>query len=187
MNKNERSALILALSDQLRKDGSWCGETHVQKSLYILQELLNIQTGLEFILYKHGPFSFDLQDELSELRGNEFLAAVPMQYPFGASLKVTDPGAKLIEMNSELISQFKSQIEFVSKEVGRGRVADLEKIATALYVTTELSRMAPIEQRAERIRHYKPHIKKEDAITAVECIDKLSENAPIYAAAKVTS
>lgn len=181
MNKNERSALILALSEQLRKDGSWCGETHVQKSLYIIQELLNVRTGIDFILYKHGPFSFDLQDELSELRGNDFLVAVPMQYPFGASLKVTEQGSRLMDLHKYSIGQYKSQIEFVSKEVGRGRVADLEKIATALYVTKELGVNVSVEQRAEKIRHYKPHIQKEDAIDAVNRIDAFAKTAPVAA------
>jgi uncharacterized protein YwgA len=41
--------------------------------MYILETVLGVPSGFEFILYKHGPFSFDLRDELGSLRTDGFI------------------------------------------------------------------------------------------------------------------
>ncbi|MCL6557372.1 MAG: hypothetical protein K6U74_00970, partial [Firmicutes bacterium] len=61
----KRKALLLSLVKAMESQGSWCGETHIQKCSYFLQAMLGVPLGFEFILYKHGPFSFDLRDELT--------------------------------------------------------------------------------------------------------------------------
>ena len=68
MNRTQRQAILLTLIQQLRDNGSWCGETHIQKSAYFLQELLGVPLELNVIFYKHGPYSFDLGDEVTALR-----------------------------------------------------------------------------------------------------------------------
>ena len=40
MNPFEQASVVLSLAESLRKRGSWTGETHVQKAMYFLQELL---------------------------------------------------------------------------------------------------------------------------------------------------
>ena len=67
MNDNDRSAILLDLAAQLREHGSWTGETHVQKAAYFVQELLGVPSGFRFVLYRHGPFSFDLRASLNKL------------------------------------------------------------------------------------------------------------------------
>ena len=54
MNTEEKEAVLIALMTGLREQESWCGETHVQKAAYILQEGLKVPIGLDFVLYKHG-------------------------------------------------------------------------------------------------------------------------------------
>jgi len=34
MNTLQRAALLTELADKLRQQGSWCGETHLQKATY---------------------------------------------------------------------------------------------------------------------------------------------------------
>lgn len=65
MKRLQRDAVILSLIENLRAKGSWCGETHIQKATYFVQELLRVPLEFEFVLYKHGPYSFDLSDELT--------------------------------------------------------------------------------------------------------------------------
>ena len=40
LKRMQRDAVLLSLMNEMRAKGSWCGETHVQKSAYFLQELL---------------------------------------------------------------------------------------------------------------------------------------------------
>jgi hypothetical protein len=63
MNRLQRAALLTELADKLREQGSWCGETHLQKATYFLQTLRLVPTGYDFILSKFGPFAFDLAEE----------------------------------------------------------------------------------------------------------------------------
>jgi hypothetical protein len=58
--------------------------------------------------------------------------------------------------------------------VGNRGVAELERLATALYVTGEDER-APGVKRAERISELKPHISKDLARNAVETVDAIRE------------
>ena len=61
-------------------------ETHVQKAMYLMQELLEVPTEYSFILYKHGPFSFDLSDELTSFRGDYLLELAPRRPPMAHAL-----------------------------------------------------------------------------------------------------
>ena len=70
MERLQKAAILTELADQLAQEGSWCGETHMQKATYFLQDVLGVPTGYEFILYKHGPYSFDLSEELTALRAD---------------------------------------------------------------------------------------------------------------------
>jgi len=65
-------SLLVSLVEKMKNGGSWCGETHVQKCVYFLQQLLKVPMEFNCIMYKHGPYSFDLNDELAFLRGVSF-------------------------------------------------------------------------------------------------------------------
>ena len=82
MDRFDRAAVLTELADRLRANGSWTGETHLQKATYVLQELLMVPLNFEFVFYKHGPFSFDLREELTSMRADGFLVQVP-QDPYG--------------------------------------------------------------------------------------------------------
>src|SRR5579859_5845387 len=89
MKPAERMLLVAALASRMRDLGGWAGETHIQKCVYFFQRLLGIPVGYNFILYKHGPFSFDLRDDLGVLRRDGVLEVKVNPVPFGPSLDVT--------------------------------------------------------------------------------------------------
>ncbi len=65
MNQHENAAVVVELVEQLGRRNSWCGATHLQKTAYFLRELTSVPLDFDFVLYKHGPFSFDVQSEIS--------------------------------------------------------------------------------------------------------------------------
>ena len=77
---------MLRLSEAMRQRGSWTGETHIQKAMYFLQHLLQLPTGFDFILYKHGPFSFDLRATLTFMEAEDLAQWQPQRFPYGPSL-----------------------------------------------------------------------------------------------------
>ena len=54
LSYSSRCAVVVELAEKLRQRGSWCGETRLQKALFILQDLAKFDLGYKFIIYKHG-------------------------------------------------------------------------------------------------------------------------------------
>ena len=88
MTRQRNAAILTRLASELKQHGSWCGETHLQKAVYLMQELFEVSPDFEFILFKHGPFSFELRDELTALRGDGYFRLEAMPMPYGPKLQV---------------------------------------------------------------------------------------------------
>jgi len=177
MEDARRQAVVLSLIERMDIHGSWCGETHIQKSLYFLQEMLRVPTGFDFILYKHGPFSFDLRDELGVMRANMIVELHSKPFPYGPSHLPGDAAERLKELYPKTTKQYERQIDFIAKKLAGLRVAELERLATALYVTLEEGRDKTIQARAKRINELKPHVNINEALKAVEEVDFLMVEA----------
>src|SRR5262245_29217406 len=137
MDRLQRAVILTELMDRLRANGSWCGETHVQKAVYFLQEILGVPTGFEYILYKHGLYSFDLTADLTALRA-DFLMEFNHRSPgYGPGLVPTPTSESLRSGYPKTLAGSSRPIEFVATTFGARGVADLERLATALYVTRE--------------------------------------------------
>jgi uncharacterized protein YwgA len=126
-----------------------------------------------FILYKHGPYSFDLSDEIVSLIADKYLEAYSV-VPRGSTFVLTKEGKNLVNKNSNAIKPFLEGIDFVSKKVGKRNVNDLECISTALYVTKDL-KSHDIEKRAKRLNELKPHIPFEKAEESIVITDSILE------------
>lgn len=174
MKRLQREAVLLSLISEMKAKGSWCGETHVQKATYFLQELLKVPLEFEFILYKHGPFSFDLSDEITAMRSNALLQYQPHD-PYGASLFPTDGSQEFLKQYPKTLDSYSNQIKFVAEKIGTLGVADLERLATALYVT--FNQDGGSEPRDHRITTLKPHISIDDATLSVKKVDAIIGDA----------
>jgi uncharacterized protein YwgA len=175
MKRLQRAALLISLVEALRERGSWCGATHIQKSLYFLQELLGLPLGMRFIPYKHGPYSFDLNHELEAMQADYLLEDELQPYPYGPKLLPGKGSMQIKEKFPRTIDMYSKQIEFIADKFGDKKVSDLERLATALYVTRNPEENG--ENRAERVHQLKPHIKMEDALSAVSDVDKIIKEA----------
>src|SRR5436309_2595943 len=105
MKDSQREALVLDFVRHLENAGSWCGETHIQKSTYFLQELMEVPLGFNFIFYKHGPFSFDLNDQLTALRGNGFVD-LRSHEPYGPHLHASASAGEYLGLFSKTIGHY---------------------------------------------------------------------------------
>jgi hypothetical protein len=176
MSDMQRAVVLLSLIEQLRQRGSWCGETHIQKSTYFLQELLGVPLAFDFILYKHGPFSFDLNDEITALQA-DFLLALKSRPPYGPSMIPGEGSEALLGRYPKTRNQYRRQVEFVADRVGRKNVAELERLATAFYVSRNELPEATVAERAQRIIEIKPHISYPEAHAAVQEVDRVLADA----------
>jgi len=174
----EQYSLILELAASLKENGSWAGETHIQKAGYFLTSLLQVPLEFEFILYKHGPFSFELREALTDMEAQGFIKWNPMP-PYGPSITMGELAEPLRVGFDELSKQYKKQIEFVAEQLGSKNVASLERIATALYVTREGFTGS---SRVGRIRALKPHVEVALAEEAVRELDQIALHAQSFIA-----
>ena len=176
MERLRKAALLTRLVQKLHNHGSWCGETHIQKATYFLQTLMGVPLGFDFILYKHGPFSFDLRDELTALRADALLG-LEARRPYGARIVPTEQSGYIQDHYPKTLAKYGDRIEFVAQRLGDQDVVELERLATALYVKEALGENASKEERVEKLTTLKPHIPKENARTAIEEVDQITEAA----------
>ena len=170
MGRMRNAALITRLIEQLREHDSWCGETHVQKTTYFLQRLMEVPLGFEFILYKHGPFSFELRDELTALRADGLLT-LEHDNRYSPRILTTEKSHDIQDRFPNMLAKYESSISFVARCLGPKGVVQLERLGTALYVRFE-GDGAP-DKQVRQITNLKPHISGPDARRAVKEVDRI--------------
>jgi hypothetical protein len=177
MNRLQRVAVLTKLAVRLRERGSWCGETHLQKATYFLQELLDVPIEFDFILYKHGPFSFDLRDELAAMCADDLVRLEPHAPPYGPTIATTPDAMVIQERFPKTLGQYQARIDFVAQKLGDKGVSALEGLATALYVSKKTDSDALVPKRAKKLHELKPHISAEQARAFVEEVDGIAAAA----------
>lgn len=177
MERLERAAVIAELIETLHEHKSWCGETHVQKAMYLLQELTGNGAGFDFVLYKHGPFSFDLRDELTAMRA-DYLIELEIRRPdYGPTLKPTPNLEALSRRHREVVDAARPAIEFIGECVGDRTVVELERLGTALYFRRKHAGEDEPSVLARKIVEIKPHISERDALKAVKTVVRWEKDA----------
>ena len=163
MTTGERRTLVTALVKTMRDKDSWAGETHIQKCIFFLQKMLKVPLGYEFVLYKHGPYGFDLRSELAEMRARLYLDVEPRS-GYGPSFTLGHWGKKA----AETPLRYGDAVEFVCNEISTKDVRWLERISTAFFIQSapDNSELNGVEV-AKRVNELKPHISFEEARDAV--------------------
>jgi hypothetical protein len=145
--------------------------------MLFLQNLMGVPLGFDFILYKHGPFSFDLRDELTSLRADELLQLEP-QWPYGPRFAPTERSDYIQRNCSKTLAKYDDCITFVARKFGGKGVAELERLATALFITQGTNGDASVDERAMRLTTLKPHIPLDSAARAIEEVDHIIGERP---------
>lgn len=175
MKRLQRAATLVSLVESLRENESWCGETNIQKASFFLQEMTGVPLEFDFVLYKYGPYSFKLTDELTALRADSILTLEVRDPKYGPSYVPGEMSSFVLERFSKTVSQYKKQVKFVAGKLGKKGVADLECLATSLYVW--LKGESSAKARAAKIVTLKPHIRQAQAEQAVREVDGMWEHA----------
>lgn len=162
-----RRAILMEMLRRLRSAGSWGGETHLQKATYLLQDGLGVDVGHDFVLYKHGPFSFSLRDELQRLAGDSLIGHDLNPAPYGPSLKVTEIGDAFLSRNRDVVDSCEDRIDHIVSVVGPSGVMRLERLATAVMLVRKEPK-ASDGYLVERLREIKPHIDVDRAWEAIK-------------------
>jgi hypothetical protein len=172
----QKDVVLLAFIQRLHESDSWCGETHIQKGTYLFQEVLGAPLGFEFILYKHGPYSFDLKDNLTALMADDLLVVNPRP-PYGPSLLPGDNSQALLQRFPRSSRQFRVQADFVAGRLASRDVKSLERLATAVFVTRNELPDGTVDQRAAKLHEFQPHVALDLAYEALRAADEFVARA----------
>ena len=166
-----RHALLLQTVECLQKSGSWTGRTHVQKTLFLVQAAGRVRVPHEFILYKHGPYSFEVDQELAAMQSYEAISSNQLVEGYGPTLR---PGRNrdLLRKMAGSKQAADREIERVARFVDGRNVADLERLATAAWVLKK-EKVRNHENAAARVHELKPHIPVESAKSALSEVMEL--------------
>ena len=176
MLKNiDRWAVVAQLVKNMRANDGWAGETHLQKTVFFLQELLEVPSGYKFVLYKHGPYSFDLHDDLGRMRTNLILGLEPRP-PYGPSFELEEIGDSVIQKRRQVVEQHSEPIEFVVATLGKKDVRELERFGTALLLKKEFPSADQVTL-ASKIVECKPHVPRDLALDALQEVAKIEDDA----------
>jgi hypothetical protein len=176
MKRSQRAAILTLLNREMLKNGSWCGETHIQKAAFFLQDLLGVDAGFDFILYRHGPFSFDLRDELSSMQADDLLELAVRREGYGPTYIPTPFSEIFLERFPKTTSRYVKQIKFIAEELSDKNVAELERLATAFFIAHREG-IRQVGRQAQRLVDLKPHISLQEARSACEQVDGLVERS----------
>ena len=170
-----RRVLLALLIERMNAKESWCGETHVQKSVFFLQALFDPPLDYDYVIYKHGPYSFDLHDELTAMRANTLVELEPNP-PYGPRFKPGPLAAGVASRFSRTRSRYEEQVDFIAQRIAKRDVADLERIATAFFLRREYPKVDD-DGLADWITKLKPHISREAALAGISEAQLIEQEA----------
>jgi uncharacterized protein YwgA len=176
MSAMQTQTIVAELVNRLREYDSWCGETHIQKATYFLMELMNIRLSYEFVMYKHGPYSFDLHADLISMKANDLLKTESRD-PYGPSFNTGHLWGVMSNLFPKTLNKYERHIQYVAETLSNKSVVSLEELATALFVSRVDNIPGTVEYRARVICELKPHISSDSAKKAVEEVDDIIKDA----------
>jgi uncharacterized protein YwgA len=176
-----RYALVARMVKALQSAGSWCGRTHIQKSLFFVQSLFLVEQEFEYVMYQHGPYSFQLDEDIVQLRRLNGLDLQVAPAPYGPHYTLTSGGENLLERFRLETSGYHDPIEFVAREFGKRSVRQLELLATSAFVegSNQLSDLDLVRD----IAALKPHFSEPEILNAIQEIRTLRSAAAAMATA----
>ena len=169
-----RFGIIAELAHRADKRGLSLGKVALQKHVYLLQTLFDVDCGYDFTLYTYGPFSSRLLNDLDTV---EFLDGVEVHYLGGLNGYRIEPGDnnELIRKNaSKFIAKASKAIDKVLDEFGNYSAKDLELYATIVYAEREAREddvKVPEKKLVEVVQGIKPHFSDTVILGAVRKLE----------------
>ncbi|RNC82539.1 MAG: hypothetical protein ED559_12380 [Phycisphaera sp.] len=148
-----QSAWALQAIHELSKVGSWTGRIHIHKLIFLSDELLDTRSPFDFQLYRFGPYSFDLDEIISDLSTAKLVEKEYRQPGYGPSYR---PASAWTSDVSEKIDQtITNSLANMASHIGNSISSDLELIATCCWVNRH-NNITDDEQVISRVMAIKP-------------------------------
>jgi uncharacterized protein YwgA len=157
----QKHALILAMIGALERQGSRTGKTHIIKGLFLAEAAGSLDVPFEFFLYKHGPYSTEIEETIEQMRSYGAVEIEPAFDGYGVTLS-TGKMSYFAEQRAPLPTNTLEAIERVCQFLRHRNVGRLERLATAAWIRTREG-VEDQDMVASRLNELKPHISLQDA------------------------
>jgi hypothetical protein len=162
----QNHALILGMIEALAARGSRTGKTHIIKGLALGAAAHALDVPFEFFLYKHGPYSTDIETHLDQMKSYGAIVVQPAYDGYGVLLR-PGPMASFVKQHSPLSAQTQEGLDRVAAFIQSKNVGQLERLATAAWIRTQEAIEDP-DAVAVRLNELKPHVSLRQAREADE-------------------
>lgn len=173
MKRLQKAALISEMLDRMIEKGSWAGETHLQKCIFFLQEMRDVSTGYIFQIHHYGPYSFDLSDEIVQLKGDRLIVPFYRPYPYGPSLASSEASCHLRKYFPKTLRRYTDDIEFVIKHFGDLNANKLGALSTAYFFILQ-DKTSSDEEIAKKVNKAKPYISIPEGMEATKKVREIA-------------
>lgn len=173
MKRMQKAALISEMLDRMIEKGSWAGETHLQKCLFFLQEMRDVSTGYVFQIHHYGPYSFDLSDEIVQLKVDRLIVPSPRPYPYGPSLAPSELNHRFRKYFPKTLGKYTDDIDFVVNHFGDLNANELGELSTAYYFILQ-DKTSSDEEIAKKVNKAKPYISIPDGTEATKKVREIA-------------
>lgn len=156
---------LLGLIAALDAQGAVVSETRIVKSAYLLESMYGLPMGFNWILYKHGPYTREVNDALVGMSKGGLISIRPrkqrgIEVSVSASAMNALPTEDLLTINA------------VAEKVATLDVGELERLSTAAWISKRMTK-ADASVRAGYLCKWKPHVASATAVRAIKFHDRL--------------
>ena len=135
MTRDEVQALRNATINHILRSMKEVGKTKLQKLVYFFQESAGGHLGYFYRMYHYGPYSFDLDDDLSRLRLRGVVNTDPDPSGYGFRIQLVDPGE---DPKFDLPQDYKEKLDRIIELLGNLDAQQLSLRATVHFVDSML-------------------------------------------------
>lgn len=176
--REERVALVCFIIHKLKSKGSWCSLLHIQKAYYMVQEMLGIKLGYDFVKYKYGPYCFELTEEIDEARGNLLIYGEETSPVYGLSYRLARDVIEDLKHKDNNGYRHKEKVNFIVNWFGAKQGRELERLTSVYMIAKEdLKKGSITKSNMEKLIEWKPHFSEEQFADAFNDLKEKQEEA----------
>ena len=134
----KRYALLVDIIEKVAKDHLCQGRTALQKFIYLLQELYQVDCGYDFRFYTYGPFSSEILCDLDTLESCKGIHAEYVGGYGGYDFTPNSMSERFKSKEPAFLQDNQDKIDRMLQDFGNNLAKDLELYATIVWVDRSL-------------------------------------------------
>src|SRR5437879_3671463 len=102
--------------EALRAQGNRTGKTHIIKGLFLAQAAGLLDDSFSFFLYKHGPYSTDIEENIEQMKSYGAVEVEPAFDGYGVLLSPGEMDSfvkKRVNLSDETLKALQRVCEFI--------------------------------------------------------------------------